>query len=275
MTASSSVEQPIVKKVKKDKKMKKSKIVEGDVEVAEKKLKKAKKSKKVVDDSADNDVVEAETPKKEKKEKKSKKRSLDEIAEAEEKVVAKMTIKKKKLNPRRRAELRELKEKLAAGNRRGLLKGLAPEEPEKEKDESSAEEESGDEATTTETPAKVEKKADKTSAQATKEWCEVDATKVEVFVNGLPFDWSDSDIKELFTVCGTVTDLRAPRWHDSNRLRGYCHIRFSDNAGQQAALKKMNNYYVSETRYLDVQPAKDAKVKVLLHSNFIKLIHPT
>ena len=47
-----------------------------------------------------------------------------------------------------------------------------------------------------------------------------------VYVEGLPFDATEIDVRSFFEGAGTVTAVRLPRWHDSGRLRGYGHVEF-------------------------------------------------
>jgi nucleolin len=75
-----------------------------------------------------------------------------------------------------------------------------------------------------------------------------------VFCSGLPYDASDDEIRAFFSGCGEVVDVRAPRYHDSGRLRGYAHIDFATAAGVAAALKRDGQYL--KDRFLTVEPAK-------------------
>jgi nucleolin len=47
-----------------------------------------------------------------------------------------------------------------------------------------------------------------------------------VYVEGLPFDSSEEDVRAFFKDIGPISNVRLPRWHDSGRLRGYGHIEF-------------------------------------------------
>ena len=55
-----------------------------------------------------------------------------------------------------------------------------------------------------------------------------------VYTEGWPYDTTDEQLRAFFAPCGGLVDLKAPRWQDSGRLRGYAHARF-DSAGAVAA----------------------------------------
>jgi nucleolin len=58
-----------------------------------------------------------------------------------------------------------------------------------------------------------------------------------VYIEGLPFDASETQISSFFSAAGEIKALRLPRWHDSGRLRGYGHIEFGQPAGAIKALE--------------------------------------
>jgi len=60
-----------------------------------------------------------------------------------------------------------------------------------------------------------------------------------IYVEGIAYSASEDDVKEFFESrdCGTVTSVRMPRYHDSNRPRGYAHIDFLKPKGVKNALK--------------------------------------
>lgn len=47
-----------------------------------------------------------------------------------------------------------------------------------------------------------------------------------VYIEGLPYDSTESDVMSFFEACGRVQSVRLPKWHDSGRLRGYGHVQF-------------------------------------------------
>jgi nucleolin len=56
-----------------------------------------------------------------------------------------------------------------------------------------------------------------------------------VYVEGIPWGASDSDVLTFFEGCGSILDLRMPRWNDTGRARGYAHVEFDDSEGSAAA----------------------------------------
>jgi nucleolin len=57
-----------------------------------------------------------------------------------------------------------------------------------------------------------------------------------VYTEGWPWDATDEQLRAFFAPCGALVDLKAPRWQDSGRLRGYAHVRFDSAAAVAAAL---------------------------------------
>ncbi|CAE7254929.1 unnamed protein product, partial [Symbiodinium pilosum] len=58
-----------------------------------------------------------------------------------------------------------------------------------------------------------------------------------VFVDGVPYDWSAEKLTEFFRQkCGEVTEVRAPVWQDSGRLRGYAHVVLGSGKSRDKAL---------------------------------------
>ena len=45
--------------------------------------------------------------------------------------------------------------------------------------------------------------------------------------------------------------MRLPRWHDSNRLRGYGHVEFSCKSAAEEALD-MDGFYIDQKRFIKV-----------------------
>lgn len=76
-----------------------------------------------------------------------------------------------------------------------------------------------------------------------------------VFASGLPYTASEDDIKKFFSGCGDIVEIRAPRYQDTGRLRGYAHVDFATKAGQQEALKKDGRYL--NDRFITVEGAKE------------------
>lgn len=58
-----------------------------------------------------------------------------------------------------------------------------------------------------------------------------------IYVEGLPFDANEEDVRKVFDSVGNINSIRLPRWHDSGRLRGYGHIEYSSSTSATEALK--------------------------------------
>eukprot|EP00931_Biecheleriopsis_adriatica_P080787 TRINITY_DN54139_c0_g1_i1.p1 TRINITY_DN54139_c0_g1~~TRINITY_DN54139_c0_g1_i1.p1 ORF type:complete len:334 (-),score=105.23 TRINITY_DN54139_c0_g1_i1:43-1044(-) len=79
-----------------------------------------------------------------------------------------------------------------------------------------------------------------------------------VFVDGVPYDWSLDQLKEFFVQkCGDVSDVRAPTWQDSGRLRGFCHVSFATSKAKDKALALDGTKVGKKGRYLKIEAAKD------------------
>lgn len=75
-----------------------------------------------------------------------------------------------------------------------------------------------------------------------------------MYIEGIPYASTEEEIKSLFSDCGEITSLRAPRYQDSGRLRGYAHITFSTAEAATAALELDRT--VMHGRYITVAIAK-------------------
>lgn len=71
-----------------------------------------------------------------------------------------------------------------------------------------------------------------------------------VYIQGLPFNASEEEVRAFFQEAGSIVSLRLPKWHDSNKLRGYGHVVFSDEEAAQKALD-MNGLYLQD-RFITV-----------------------
>ncbi|KAE9002513.1 hypothetical protein PR001_g18232 [Phytophthora rubi] len=125
--------------------------------------------------------------------------------------------------------------------------------------ESSSEEEEEEEAV----PVKKEKKQKKTKKEEEKVEEpqdeelkeEIDRkTEATVYVEGIPYRANEGDLVTHFSSCGTVREVRMPRYQDSGKPRGYAHVVFDDEATLSKALKLDGQYLFN--RYLSVRRAE-------------------
>ncbi|KAK8821017.1 RNA-binding proteins (RRM domain) [Blastocystis sp. ATCC 50177/Nand II] len=73
---------------------------------------------------------------------------------------------------------------------------------------------------------------------------------LEVYVEGLPYETTEEQVRSFFEDCGDVVELRMPRYQDSGRCRGYCFIRFDSPDAASKALEK--DKATLGTRYITV-----------------------
>jgi len=75
-----------------------------------------------------------------------------------------------------------------------------------------------------------------------------------VYVEGIPFDCSEEDVKGFFELnqCSDILQMRLPRWQDTGRLRGYGHIVFDTTESRDMAIKDLSGKNLGK-RYLTIQ----------------------
>lgn len=78
--------------------------------------------------------------------------------------------------------------------------------------------------------------------------------RLEVYVEGLPYEASEEDVQAFFEPSGEVREVRMPRYQDSGKPRGYCHVCFGDEDAVQRALGQDGADMMG--RYLKVQRAR-------------------
>lgn len=77
----------------------------------------------------------------------------------------------------------------------------------------------------------------------------------QVYVEGIPYSMDETSITNLFSKCGKIVSFNLPRWHDSNKIRGYAHIGYSTENERNEAISKFDGFETGG-RYLSVQLAK-------------------
>ncbi len=50
-----------------------------------------------------------------------------------------------------------------------------------------------------------------------------------VFVSGIPYNTTEDEVREKFSSCGVIKELKMPKYQDSGRNIGYAHIYFKKN----------------------------------------------
>jgi nucleolin len=88
-----------------------------------------------------------------------------------------------------------------------------------------------------------------------------DTTTHTVFIEGLPFTSTPSDVRTFFEThgCSDILEMRLPTWQDSGRLRGFGHIVFGSLKTKERALSEVNRKELGG-RYVSVLEAKAPRV---------------
>jgi len=76
-------------------------------------------------------------------------------------------------------------------------------------------------------------------------------------VNGLAYESSEADVRYFFEECGDIERINLPKYQNSDRNIGYCHVRFSRRRYARRALKLSGKYL--DKRYLRIEMAQDMR----------------
>lgn len=89
-----------------------------------------------------------------------------------------------------------------------------------------------------------------------------------LFVGNLPFDVTETDLRELFAPVGPLSYVFLPVDRDSGKRRGFAFIEFSDEAKAAEAMRRFNEQQfkgrplaLSEARARESRPAMGAPMK--------------
>ena len=74
-----------------------------------------------------------------------------------------------------------------------------------------------------------------------------------IFINGIPYQTTEDELRELFGEYGDIQIIKLPKYQDSGRNIGYCHIYYSSPESASKALE-LDNYTIGK-RYLNVSLA--------------------
>ena len=130
------------------------------------------------------------------------------------------------------------------------------EEEIEEKEEEENEEKEEDENEIKEEEENEEKKEDKKEKNK-KENKKIDKIQKKtngIFISGIPYLTTEEELIDLFSKYGTITEIKLPKYQDSGKNRGYCHIYYESKKSALKALE-LNNYTIGK-RYLIVEMAK-------------------
>jgi nucleolin len=87
---------------------------------------------------------------------------------------------------------------------------------------------------------------------------EVYSNNATIYIEGIPFEATEADVREFFKNCGTIKSLRLPTWQDTGRLRGYGHVEFASDA-QATKARELDGSYLKK-RYIKIDTPKVPKV---------------
>ena len=71
-----------------------------------------------------------------------------------------------------------------------------------------------------------------------------------IFINGIPYETTEDELRELFSPYGDIEIIKLPKYQDSGRNIGYCHIYYSTPESASKALE-LDNYTIGK-RYINV-----------------------
>ena len=128
---------------------------------------------------------------------------------------------------------------------------IEEEEKEKEEQEKNPEiiniEEKDDKQNDKKKKDKNKIKNKKSKEQKSKEPCN------GIFINGIPYETTEEELKELFSPFGEIEQIKLPKYQDSGRNIGYCHIYYTSVDSANKALE-LDNYTLGK-RYLKISLA--------------------
>ena len=82
----------------------------------------------------------------------------------------------------------------------------------------------------------------------------IDKTLYGVFIMGLPFESTEIELKNLFSKFGEIVRIKLPKYQNTNKNIGHCHIYYNN---EESAIKSLNlNGHKLGKRYIEVSLAK-------------------
>ena len=136
---------------------------------------------------------------------------------------------------------------------------------EKEQEEEEIEEEEKEKEEQEENPEiiNIEEKEDKQNDKKKKDKNKIKNKKSKelkskepcngIFINGIPYETTEEELKELFSPFGEIEQIKLPKYQDSGRNIGYCHIYYTSVDSANKALE-LDNYTLGK-RYLKISLA--------------------
>lgn len=75
-----------------------------------------------------------------------------------------------------------------------------------------------------------------------------------IFVSGLDYNTSENEITEFFSQCGEIELVKVPKYKQTDKNTGYCHITFVKREAWSKALELTGNFL--KGRFLDIEKVK-------------------
>ena len=152
------------------------------------------------------------------------------------------------------------------------------EEKEQEEEEIEEEEEKKEEQEKNPEIINIEEKEDKQNDKKKKDKNKIKNKKSKeqkskepcngIFINGIPYETTEEELKELFSPFGEIEQIKLPKYQDSGRNIGYCHIYYTSVDSANKALE-LDNYTLGK-RYLKISLANKSSNEL----NKTKKINP-
>jgi cold-inducible RNA-binding protein len=80
---------------------------------------------------------------------------------------------------------------------------------------------------------------------------------MKLFVAGLPYDFDDTDLREMFELYGEVVSAKVALDRETRKSRGFGFLEMANEAGGQEAIQTLNGAYLAGGKQLSVKVAED------------------
>ncbi|MBS1949337.1 MAG: RNA-binding protein [Bacteroidetes bacterium] len=80
---------------------------------------------------------------------------------------------------------------------------------------------------------------------------------MKLFVAGLPYDFDDTDLKEMFELYGDVTSAKVAIDRQTRKSRGFGFLDMPSDAEAKEAIQALNGAQLHRGKQLSVKPADD------------------
>ncbi|MBS1918466.1 MAG: RNA-binding protein [Bacteroidetes bacterium] len=80
---------------------------------------------------------------------------------------------------------------------------------------------------------------------------------MKLFVAGLPYDFDDTDLREMFELYGEVISAKVAIDRQTRKSRGFGFLEMANEAGGNEAIQTLNGAYLAGGKQLSVKLADD------------------